>query len=306
MTIARSWLIAAVAATLLSTPGAAPADAQGEDRPALPDSFNEAYQAGEFSRESSDPIIANVEGRDLRLSALGGAIRYLPESARNAPFYDLYPVLLEILVEREALLIEAYDQHLDDNPAVEAQLRAAPDALTRADILGQALIERSIADLVTEDAIRARYQATYGGKPGEDQARVRLIVLGSGPEAQAVIDSLNNGADFATLAAQSIEPATAGNTEFGWVRRDQMRPEIADVAFTLKPGQVAPAPVMTDLGFTVVKLVERRFVPSPSLDQARASIRLELTREVVDQVVKDARAAVRIRKVNMDGSPLAP
>jgi len=278
------------------------ADAQRTDQALRGD----AYAAGDFDRESSDPVIATVDGRDLHLSAVGAAMRYLPAAAKDAPFDLLYPVLLEVLVEREALLIEAYNQHLDDDPALGEQLRAAADDVARSDILGQALIERKASELVTEAAVRARYQATYGGRAGEDQVRVRLIVLGSRAEAQAVIRSLTNGADFATLAARSIDPETARNADFGWLRRDRMRPEIADVAFTLKPGQVAPTPVMTDIGFNVVKLEERRFVATPSLDQARDSIRQDLIGEVVAQVVADARAAVRVRKVNMDGSPLAP
>ena len=300
MTIRQHIMWAGPIALLSSFVG--PADAQRTDQTLQADS----YQAGDFNLEPSDPVIATVEGRDLHLSAIGAAMRYLPEAARDAPFRLLYPVLLEILVEHEALLIEAYSQRLDDDPTVAEQLRAAADDVARGDILGQALIERKASEQVTEAAIRTRYQATYGDKAGEDQVRVKLIVLGSGPEAQAVIHSLNNGADFATMAARSIEPETARNADLGLLRRDRMRPEIADVAFTLQPGQIAPMPVMTDIGFNVVKLEERRFVPTPSLDEARYTIRQELISEMVDQVVKDARAAVRIRKVNMDRSPLAP
>jgi peptidyl-prolyl cis-trans isomerase C len=301
------WRVIGFAASIaLSIAGDPAAEAQRADRPASPDQLTDSYQAGDFNRESDDLVVANVEGRDLHLSAIAGAIRYLPATARDAPFYELYPVLLEIMVEREALLTEAYNQHLDDDPTIEAELQAAPDALARAEILGQALVDRKVSGLVTEAAIRARYQATYGDRRGEDQVRVKLIVLDSAPEAQAVIRSLKDGANFAAMAARSVEPETAGNADFGLLPRAMMRPEIADVAFTLQPGQVASTPVMTDLGFTVVKLVERRFVPTPSFDQARDAIRLELTREVIDQVVKDARAGVRLRKINIDGSPLAP
>jgi len=134
MTIRQHIMWAGPIALLSSFVG--PADAQRTDQTLQADS----YQAGDFNLEPSDPVIATVEGRDLHLSAIGAAMRYLPEAARDAPFRLLYPVLLEILVEHEALLIEAYSQRLDDDPTVAEQLRAAADDVARGDILGQALI----------------------------------------------------------------------------------------------------------------------------------------------------------------------
>jgi hypothetical protein len=52
----------------------------------------------------------------------------------------------------------------------------------------------------------------------------------------------------------------------------------------------------------VIKVEERRIVAPPSLPDARASIRDELTAEAIRLVVRQARAQLPIHEFNADGS----
>lgn len=86
----------------------------------------------------------------------------------------------------------------------------------------------------------------------EAVARVRA-------KAQAILDSLKVGADFATLAKQYSEDpgsaASGGDLQF--IRRGQLVKEFEEVVFNLKESQTSRI-VETSFGYHIIQLIERR------------------------------------------------
>jgi parvulin-like peptidyl-prolyl isomerase len=85
-----------------------------------------------------------------------------------------------------------------------------------------------------------------------------VIAVEAEQDAQAVLQELNAGADFAALArAKSRDPVTARlGGEAGWITRGTANPGIEAVAFSLKAGEVGLA--KSEKASFVVKLEERR------------------------------------------------
>jgi len=77
--------------------------------------------------------------------------------------------------------------------------------------------------------------------------------------AQSLLDSLRNGADFATLAKKYSQHATAksGGDLGEFYPRGTFLPEFEEAAFKLNKGEVSGV-VETDQGFHIIKLLERR------------------------------------------------
>ena len=77
--------------------------------------------------------------------------------------------------------------------------------------------------------------------------------------AQAILDSIKAGADFATMAKKySEDPASAKNGgDLGFVKRGVFYPEFEAAAFSLKPGQLSDV-VETPVGFHIIQLLEKR------------------------------------------------
>ncbi len=86
----------------------------------------------------------------------------------------------------------------------------------------------------------------------------RHILVASQAEADAVMQRLQNGEVFEALAAEVSRDVTTrdtgGNLGF-FVRDDLTTPQLADLAFTLEPGQMA-GPVETALGWHIVQTLE--------------------------------------------------
>jgi peptidyl-prolyl cis-trans isomerase C len=247
-----------------------------------------------------DPVVANVEGHPIYLSDLGDAIRSLPEALQKMPFEVIYPTLLDRMVDHEALVLMARARKLDEDPAVKRQVDAAS-----ARVLEGALLERAAVPQVTEAAIQERYARDFAGRPATEEVHARHILVSSEDEAKRLIGELNKGVDFATLARRfSKDPDNARGGDLGFFRHDQVWAGFADLAFSLKPGEVAQKPIFNEFGWHVVQVMERRSVPPPSLEQAHDAIRKELLQEAVRRVVAEAREGLEVHKFDMGGAPM--
>lgn len=249
----------------------------------------------------TDPVVASVEGHPIYLSDLGRAERALPPNLRSVPFNTLYPVLLDRVVDHEALVMMARRQGLDENPTVKRDIEEATER-----VLEAAILALDAAPTVTEAAVKARYNQLYAGKPATEEVRARHILVSSEEEANKVIAQLKAGADFAALAEQvSEDPDGKKNGgDLGFFRREQVWPGFADVAFSLQPGQISDQPIHNEFGWHVIKVIERRLVAPPSFSDVHEKIRDELMQEAVRQVVAKARSELTIHKWNLDGTPM--
>ncbi len=254
------------------------------------------------AQPAADPVVARVDGSEIRLSDIQESIQNLPAEYRNMPPQQLYPALIEQLVDRKAVAVLAHKEGLDKDPAVQRQMaRAAEEALQ------SALFHREIGPLVSEQAVRARYDRDVAGKPGEPEVHARHILVASEADAIAIIAELKKGGDFAAIAkSHSSDPAAAEGGDLGWFKQGDMLPEFSAAAFALKPGEVTDKPVHTSYGWHVIRVEERRVAAPPSFEQARDELRSHMIQEGVQKLVANARAGVKVEKFNADGSTARP
>jgi peptidyl-prolyl cis-trans isomerase C len=254
----------------------------------------------EAAKPPADPLIAIVEGRLIYLSELGRAAQALPDTLRGLPLDTLYPVLLDRIIDHEALVMMARRGGLESRPDVQQEIQASTDR-----ILEGAWLSQDATPKVTEDAIRARYNRQFANRPASEEVRASHILVATEAEARKVLDDLRNGADFQTVArAVSKDPDAAKGGDLGFFRREQVWPGFADVAFSLQPGQVAPDPVKNEFGWHIIKVEEKRLVATPGYAEVHDQLRQDLLAAAVRQSVGQARAQLKIRRFNVDGSEL--
>jgi len=103
--------------------------------------------------------------------------------------------------------------------------------------------------------------------------------------AQDAIAKLKSGADFATLARQVSEDATAKDNggALGWFTAERMDPAFSKAAFALeKVGDISP-PVLSRFGYHVIRLDGRKPAGQQSFEDAKEQIMLDLRRRYVDE-----------------------
>jgi peptidyl-prolyl cis-trans isomerase C len=259
-----------------------------------------AIRPGDILKSPSDPVVGIVEGHMIYLSDVGNAVPQLPENLRGLPFDTLFPVVLDRIIDHQALVAIARRQGLDADPAVKRDIEAASNR-----ILEGALLARLAVPDAAEDKVQARYTKQYVGKPATEETRARHILVSTEAEAKKLIVDLNKGADFTTVAKQSSkDPDRENGGDLGFFRRDQVWPEFADVAFALQPGQISQTPIHNEFGWHIVKVEERRIVAPPAYSDVHDALRQALLQEAVQRSIDQARSQLTIRKFNIDGSPL--
>jgi peptidyl-prolyl cis-trans isomerase C len=250
---------------------------------------------------AGDPVVAVVDGTQVRRSDVEAVARALPEQYRQIPLPQMYGMLLDRAIDFRLLSNAAEEQDLAADPDVQTTLAQA-----RASVLRDAYIRQRIEEGTTSEKLQARYDEIKDDEGfAQEEVHARHILVGSEDEAKQVITELAGGGDFAALAGEhSVDPSAGSNGgDLGFFRRDQMVPEFAEAAFALEPGQRTEAPVQTQFGWHVIEVLDRR-TGAPSFDETEPRLRQELAREIVTALVADLREGAEIERFNLDGSPM--
>ncbi|MGE0226462.1 MAG: peptidylprolyl isomerase [Acetobacteraceae bacterium] len=258
-----------------------------------------AVQAQGGAAPPADPVVAKVDGQPIMLSDVRAAMAGLPEAARNLPMQTIYPLLLDQIIGGRALVAEAKKSGADKDPEVQRQVKQAADRA-----LENALLQREVAPQVTDAMVRARYDRDIAGKPGEEEVRARHILVADEATAKTIIAELKKGGDFVALSTKySKDPGSAKQGgDLGFFKKDQMVPEFAAAAFSLKDNEISPVPVKTQFGWHVIQVTGHRQAQPQGFEEARDELRQEMIQEGVQKAMARARAAVTIETFNIDGS----
>lgn len=110
----------------------------------------------------------------------------------------------------------------------------------------------------------------------EDHANARV-------KAQAILDELNNGADFDQMAKRySNGPEAKEGGELGWFTPGSLMPQLNRIAFTLKDGQISGL-IDTPQGWHILKMEAREGHHQETFEQAREKVRALLVEHHTQQ-----------------------
>jgi peptidyl-prolyl cis-trans isomerase C len=247
----------------------------------------------------SDPIVAKVDGEEIRFSDLANAAQALPEELRGAPPQMIYPLLLDQMIAGRAVAAAARRAGLDKDEAVRARIRRAEEQE-----LQQAYLARELAGRVTEERIRAAYDAEIRARPVEEEVRASHILVPTETEAREALAEIRGGADFNAVAQRrSSGPGAREGGDLGFFKRGDMVPAFADAAFALRPGQISAAPVRSPFGWHIIRVDERRLSAPPAFEEVRETLRQRLFEAEINAAVERARSVAKIERFNLDGSP---
>ncbi len=279
-----------VAALLAGQPGAWAQQSGGaaaEAPPASPATERLGTALKDIGR--GNPLLARVNGREIRWADIEKSAQGLPEEIR-AQLETIFPALLQRLIDVQLLVWAAREDGLAEDAEVRRLVSAYEDR-----VLSDTLIRRQVADRVTEDMLRARYDAHIEGLAARAEVWARHILLDSEVRARDVIAALDAGADFAELArVRSLGPTAERGGDLDYFTRDNMISGFAAAAFALEVGQYSPDPVQTEVGWHVIKVEDRRAEGAASFEEMRDELRDSTIRELLDELLRDLRGRAEI------------
>src|SRR5262245_44157225 len=81
--------------------------------------------------QTADPVVAIVNGTQIKKSDVEAAYATLPDQYRQMPLEQIFDPLLDQVVTSTLLLVQADKEHVADDPDVKAQLARAHDGVLR-------------------------------------------------------------------------------------------------------------------------------------------------------------------------------
>lgn len=237
---------------------------------------------------SADTVVATVNGTDITLAHMIVLKQRLPAQYQSLPGEVLFEGILDQLVQ-QTLLGESIEQL---SPGSLASLENEERALKASEVI-QTISEA----VVTEEAVEAAYQETYidGGSASEFNAA--HILVATEEEALAIIEELEGGADFATVAQEkSTGPSGPSGGDLGWFGLGQMVAPFEAAVVAMEPGAIS-APVQTQFGWHVIKLNDTRF---PPLEAVRADLITQLRQVAIEARVAELTVGADISRSTVE------
>ena len=145
-------------------------------------------------------IVARIDGTELHFSDVEAAQQSLPPQVQKLPLQQIYPMLLERLVDGALVTEAGRKEHLEQNPELQARLKRYEDRLIQ-----EAYLSRAIKDAETEDRLKARYQVFAKEKAGQEEVHARHILVKTEAEAKSEERRARQGRGFRRACAKILK-----------------------------------------------------------------------------------------------------
>lgn len=274
--------------------------AASEEAEESADEQGKEEQVKPFEVKPGNPTVAVVDGKDVKRVDVYNYIQTLPQDMQNLPPNAIYPLALEQVINARLIQNRAEKADLEQDELVQEQLDAA-----RQQIIRNVYIQREIDSKIKDSELKKKYDEFIKEFGNIQERQASHILVETEEEAKELITQLNDGADFAELAREhSTGPSGSNGGDLGWFAKQDMVPEFAEAAFSMKKGDVSNAPVQTQFGFHVIKVNDSRTRENPSFEQLADSLRAQLRREKLDETLNDWREKAEIEVFDINGEPL--
>lgn len=247
------------------------------------------------ARQDQTPC-ASWRGGAVSVEALAARVKLDELDGTGARWPELRKAVVEDLVNRELVVLEAEERGYAARPEVIERVTVLQDDLVESKLFREYVVK----DVVATDEDAKRF---FDANPAQfmDEARYELAqILVDTPEiAKEVEAKVRTGQPFAELAAEySKDRRNAGNGgRVGYLEKGMLKDVFAPIA-ALEEGQVS-GPLRAEDGYHIVKVLSilpaRQRPFEVAKEQARARALEEQRRVEVDRWVAKLRAAATIK-----------
>jgi len=232
---------------------------------------------------NAETVVASVNGKTITLGEMIMMKGSLPQQFAQLPDEMLFDGILNQLVQ-QALLAESIE-----TPPARVAIALKNE---QRQLLAAEAIDALLAAQMSEDAIKAAYDAKYANAQPATEWNASHILVETEEAAADLAKQAREGADFAELAkAHSTGPSGPNGGQLGWFGAGMMVPAFEQAVAGMQAEQVSD-PVQTQFGWHVIRLNETRVAAAPDLAEVRPEIEAELQQKLIEeQLAKLAQGA---------------
>lgn len=165
--------------------------------------------------------------------------------------------LLRQLAEAEGITVDeaAVETRIEEERAKILGEAGYPDWQTFLEING--FTDESLRLMIHDTMLLSTFVSVQEVDPMAEQVHISHIVVGDEAKGRELLARIEAGEDFAELAVENSLDADVqtDHGDKGWFTRDMMEESVADIAFSLEPGQVSDL-IGTPHGYAIVLVME--------------------------------------------------
>lgn len=252
--------------------------------------------------EQDDPVVAKVDGTDIKRSEVLGFINSLPPQLRQMPADNLYGLAVDQLISNHIVDRKAGAAKLNDDKEVKEMLAQAHDQIIR-----NVYLERQVAAQMSDKRLKESYDKIIKAMPDVEEVSARHILVDSEEKAKELLGKIKGGEAFEKLAEENtMDKGTAPNGgDLGYFAKNEMVAPFAEAAFAMKKGEVSKAPVKTDFGWHIIKVEDKRKRAKPAFDAVKPQLEQQARQEIMTELVGKWQKEAKVEKFDAEGKPVA-
>ena len=229
--------------------------------------------ARQENRPKNEEILARIGDKVITSNEYREEITMLPANYKGIA--NLHKdQFLESLISKHLLLQEAKRKNLQNNEDVKKLFKRAKE-----EIMIQELINREITNIaeVSDSEIEEYYHENQNDYTEPAKIRASHILVDSEVVAIKILEDLKRGADFAELAKEySLDiPTKDKGGELGYFAKGAFIAEFEQACEALKVNEISE-PVKTDLGYHIIKIVDKKEAGPKTLEEVKDEIKNKL------------------------------
>ena len=227
-----------------------------------------------LAKDLNKIVAAKVNNHIISAQDVLNAVNTLPENIKTKPLSEIYPRIINELINKHLITKRAYNEKLDLDQNVLNLIQKNKDS-----ILAKYWLNNYLKNETSEENIKNFYNEYVKSFKEYKEVNASHILVKTKNEAVSIINKLKSKSQFSELAKTfSIGPSGKNGGNLGWFGPGQMVKEFEKAAFLIEKGNISQKPVKTKFGFHVIKVNDIRNAKPKKLYEIKKNIIEKITK----------------------------
>ena len=206
------------------------------------------------AKEPRQVTVATVDNHVITAQDVLNATDRLPKKIKEKPLSEIYPNIVNELINQHLIIKQAYKDKLDQQKEIVEILKKNKDQ-----IMAKYWLNNFLTNSTSEAKIQNFYTKYLENFRAFKEFNASHILVKEEDVALQIIEKLKIKSEFSKLAkSYSIGPSKKNGGNLGWFRSGQMVKEFEEAVLKLKKGEITKKPVKTKFGYHIIMLNDIR------------------------------------------------
>ena len=243
-----------------------------------------------LNMKSNDQIVATINGTPVMESEITDKLTELSSAKfidKSFSYENLTPEMKKNIIK--SIIVG----RLLDKKADEAKIQDSAEfkkalAVEIEQMKQKIFLDQKTREVVTSQVIKEKYEAFVKEKENKEEIKVVHMIFADEQAAKDAAAKLSLGENFEAVMKENNDKNKDNNNggELDFFTKEQMPESFSQAAFALEKDQVS-APVKTEFGWHIIKLLDKRKVKIPSYEEMAPRLESELFQKYIQDYIEN-------------------